>query len=203
MDFKKRTSSTIPFGYKFSKDKKLLIPNTNELERLNEVKKLVLKGKFTLRFAASYLQEKTNRKISHVGLRKILDSDYLKSKESIKNEKIRILEEKNRVKEKKKQIIKEQKKKDKEKRKKENYLKMLEKQKLYRQENKEKIRRSQLIYQNKNKEKLQKYREKYYQKNKDKILVKLKEYSTKNVVKRKKYYLMKDNDIKKTKKSLW
>lgn len=200
---KKRTSSTIPFGYELSNDKKLLIPIKSQIDKLNEIKILILKGELSLRAAAEKLKKTTKRKISHVGLRRILDNEYPLWKDTIKSEKAKIQLQSRKVKEFRIKKDQEQKKIEKEKRKKENYLKMLDKQKIYRKENKEKIRIAQLRYQKKNEQKLKKYREEYYEKNKEKYKEYSKEYWSKNALKRKKYYLMQDNDIKKKKKELW
>ena len=82
-----RKTSTIPFGYKLSVDQKILLPINKELRELDNVKKEVLKGNISLRKASIILFNRTGRKISHVGLRKILDKHYIKSKKIIDSRK--------------------------------------------------------------------------------------------------------------------
>ena len=55
----RRTSSTIPFGYKLSEDEKTLEPIEQQLESLDKIKELV----------SSHM---TGRSISHVGLKNII-----------------------------------------------------------------------------------------------------------------------------------
>ncbi len=197
---KKRNSSTIPFGYVLSHGK--LEPLESQLRELDEIKEKILNGTLSLRNASVALQKKTSRKISHVGLRKILGAKYSESKKIIKEKKIQIKEEKKRIIELKKNQIKEEKKITRGIKKKEQILKNKEKRRIYYQKNKKKIKEITSKWNKKNIDRLKKYRKDYYEKNREKILDYSKIYSHKNAVKIKKYYLTKDNDIKK-KKSLW
>tara|TARA_R110002012_G_C11460241_1_gene592714 strand:- start:11 stop:799 length:789 start_codon:yes stop_codon:yes gene_type:complete len=72
----KRTSSTIPFGYKLNIETKELEPIEKELQVLKEVEETILDGNFSLREGADYLFEKTNRYLSAPGLRKIMENKY-------------------------------------------------------------------------------------------------------------------------------
>ena len=72
---RKRNSSTIPFGYKLSEDNKTLEKVDKELSSLNEMKDGVKSGAFSLRGAVEILQHQTGRKLSPMGLKKIIDRD--------------------------------------------------------------------------------------------------------------------------------
>jgi len=71
----KRNSSTIPFGYKLSEDNKTLEKVDKELSSLNEMKDGVKSGAFSLRGAVEILEHQTGRKLSPMGLKKIIDRD--------------------------------------------------------------------------------------------------------------------------------
>ena len=71
----RRNSSTIPFGYKLSEDNKTLEKIDKELSSLNEMKDGVKSGAFSLRGAVEILQHQTGRKLSPMGLKKIIDRD--------------------------------------------------------------------------------------------------------------------------------
>ncbi len=72
----RRTSSTIPFGYELSEaDKSLLIAIPDQIEALDETKTLVKDKVLSLREATTWLEYKTGRKLSHVGLKKIIDNE--------------------------------------------------------------------------------------------------------------------------------
>ena len=73
----RRTSSTIPFGYKLSKDPKFLEVIPEELKSLKEIKNLVKSKSLSLREGADWLYYQTGRPISHVGLKKIIDNGRL------------------------------------------------------------------------------------------------------------------------------
>ena len=73
----KRSSSTIPFGYKLKEDN-TLEPVEKELEVLKEMKDGVKAGAFSLRGAVEILESQTGRKLSAMGLKKIIDKDKLK-----------------------------------------------------------------------------------------------------------------------------
>ena len=70
----KRSSSTIPFGYKLKEDN-TLEPVEKELEVLKEMKDGVKAGAFSLRGAVEILESQTGRKLSAMGLKKIIDKD--------------------------------------------------------------------------------------------------------------------------------
>jgi len=71
----RRNSSTIPFGYKLSEDNKTLEKVDKELSSLNEMKDGVKSGAFSLRGAVEILEHQTGRKLSAMGLKKIIDRD--------------------------------------------------------------------------------------------------------------------------------
>ena len=77
---RKRNSSTIPFGYKLSEDIKTLEKVDKELSSLNEMKDGVKSGAFSLRGAVEILEHQTGRKLSAMGLKKIIDKDDLEDK---------------------------------------------------------------------------------------------------------------------------
>ena len=72
---RKRISSTIHFGYKLSEDNKTLEKVDKELSSLNEMKDGVKSGAFSLRGAVEILEHQTGRKLSPMGLKKIIDRD--------------------------------------------------------------------------------------------------------------------------------
>ena len=70
----KRSSRTIPFGYKVDKTGKVLIPIESQLDALNYIKKKLTTNSY--RTCAKILYEKTGRYISYVGLiRRIISDD--------------------------------------------------------------------------------------------------------------------------------
>ena len=71
----RRNSSTIPFGYKLSSDNKTLEEVPEEIKALQDVKEGVKAGAFSLRGAVEILQHNTGRKLSAMGLKKIIDKD--------------------------------------------------------------------------------------------------------------------------------
>ena len=71
---RKRTSSTIPFGYELSDENPSeLIAIPALLVALKESKDLVEMG-ISLREASTWLQYQTGRRLSHAGLKKIIDN---------------------------------------------------------------------------------------------------------------------------------
>lgn len=72
---KRRNSSTIPFGYKLSTDNKTLEKVDKEISALSEMKDGVKSGAFSLRGAVEILEHQTGRKLSPMGLKKIIDRD--------------------------------------------------------------------------------------------------------------------------------
>ena len=76
----RRTSSTIPFGYKISdKNAKILEEIPEELEVLSEIKGLVSSKVLSSREGSAWIEHKTGRKLSHVGLKKMVDNERLGS----------------------------------------------------------------------------------------------------------------------------
>jgi hypothetical protein len=71
----RRNSSTIPFGYKLSSDNKTLEEVPTEIQALSEAKDGVKSGAFSLRGAVEILEHNTGRKLSAMGLKKIIDKD--------------------------------------------------------------------------------------------------------------------------------
>ena len=71
----RRNSSTIPFGYKLSSDNKTLEEVPEEIKALQDAKEGVKVGAFSLRGAVEILQHNTGRKLSAMGLKKIIDKD--------------------------------------------------------------------------------------------------------------------------------
>jgi len=73
MVMQRRSSSTIPFGYKLAEDNKTLEPVELELDTLKVVTALVTNESLSLREASQWIEHKTGRPLSHVGLKKIID----------------------------------------------------------------------------------------------------------------------------------
>ena len=72
---KRRTSSTIPFGYTLDpNNNKLLHSVPEQLEELEKILPMVKDRTLSLREAALYLKHKTGRSISHAGLGKIAEN---------------------------------------------------------------------------------------------------------------------------------
>ena len=68
----KRSSSTIPLGYKLNEDNTLdAVPA--ELEALASIVPMVKDKSLSLREGSMYLTDLTGRSISHTGLKKIAD----------------------------------------------------------------------------------------------------------------------------------
>lgn len=70
---KRRTSSTIPFGYTLDEDGEHLNEVPEELKALNKVVPLIKNKVLSLREGAMWLEHDTGRPISHMGLKKIAD----------------------------------------------------------------------------------------------------------------------------------
>jgi hypothetical protein len=74
----RKRSSTVPFGYEVShEDPKFLEEIPDQLEVLKEMKDLVTDKVLSLREASSWIEHKTGRYLSHVGLKKIIDNERL------------------------------------------------------------------------------------------------------------------------------
>ena len=85
----KRRTSTIPFGYKLSDDPKYLEPIQTELDALKEAKQFT--NNCSYREVATWLERKTGRKISHVGLRKLCQKSNHQNQNQVQEEKEEIL----------------------------------------------------------------------------------------------------------------
>ena len=70
-----RSSSTIPFGYKLKEDNKTLEPIEAEIKALNDIKEGVKAGAYSLRGGVEILESQTGRKLSAMGLKKIIDKE--------------------------------------------------------------------------------------------------------------------------------
>jgi hypothetical protein len=71
---KRRTSSTIPFGYKLKEENSEFLEEVpEELKALNKVVPLIKNKVLSLREGAMWLEYDTGRSISHMGLKKIAD----------------------------------------------------------------------------------------------------------------------------------
>lgn len=69
---KRRTSSTIPFGYKLDEhNTQYVIEVEEELEALNKIIPMIKAKTISLREGAAWLSYTTGRHISHEGLNKI------------------------------------------------------------------------------------------------------------------------------------
>jgi hypothetical protein len=76
-----RISQTIPFGYKVDPDDlNVLLPIPLELEALKKAKQHV--KRYSYRAVAQWLEVVTGRSISHVGLKKRLDSEQSRKYEA-------------------------------------------------------------------------------------------------------------------------
>jgi len=68
----RRTSSTIPFGYKLNiEDPSTLLEVPEELEALNKIVPMIKQKTLSLREGSAWLQYETGRSLSHMGLKKI------------------------------------------------------------------------------------------------------------------------------------
>ena len=74
MESMRRSSSTIPFGYKLNEsDNQMLEPVAKELEVLDKVLPLIRDKTLSLRDGSMWLTHETGRSISHMGLKKIAE----------------------------------------------------------------------------------------------------------------------------------
>ena len=77
VDLKRRTSSTVPFGYRLNdNDSKYMEPIEDELEALEAVEGMVVKEEISLRDGCYWLENHTGRSITPMGLKKIIDKKY-------------------------------------------------------------------------------------------------------------------------------
>ena len=70
---KRRSSSTIPFGYKLMENGTPLEEIEVELKALNKIVPLIKNKVLSLREGAMWIEHDTGRSISHMGLKKIAD----------------------------------------------------------------------------------------------------------------------------------
>jgi len=70
----RRSSSTIPYGYKLDdSNTELLTPVTDELDALDKVLPMIRDKTLSLREGSMWLESTTGRKLSHMGLKKIAE----------------------------------------------------------------------------------------------------------------------------------
>jgi hypothetical protein len=68
----RRSSSTIPFGYKLDVSNTQMLESIPEqLEALNKIVPMIKDQSLSLREGSLYLESITGRKLSHMGLKKI------------------------------------------------------------------------------------------------------------------------------------
>ena len=73
---KRRTSSTIPFGYELSEeDSSVLIEIPAQLQALEDIKELLRMQVLSLREGSIWLEHRTGRSLSHAGLKKMMDNE--------------------------------------------------------------------------------------------------------------------------------
>ena len=71
----RRSSSTIPFGYKLNEeDNSQLIEIPSELEALEAIVPMIKERTMSLREGSLYLEATTGRYLSHAGLKKIAET---------------------------------------------------------------------------------------------------------------------------------
>ena len=76
-DYIRRTSSTIPFGYKLDADfEGYLKPIQEELQILKEVAEAVFHNEISLGIGVDWLEAETGRSMSKPGLKKYVDKIY-------------------------------------------------------------------------------------------------------------------------------
>ena len=74
---RRRTSSTIPFGYELSEDDDhYLEPIAKQLEALEAVEEMIVNEELSLRDGCYWLENHTGRRITPAGLKKIIDKKY-------------------------------------------------------------------------------------------------------------------------------
>ena len=77
INYIRRTSSTVPFGYKESAEYVgYLEPIENELSILKEVVEAVFHKEISLGIGVDWLEAETGRRMSRPGLKKIVDKKY-------------------------------------------------------------------------------------------------------------------------------
>jgi|TARA_R100000781_G_scaffold3499_1_gene4902 hypothetical protein len=74
---RRRTSSTVPFGYELSKeDAQYIEPIPKQIEALEAVEDMIVKEEISLRDGCDWLENYTGRSITPMGLKKIIDKKY-------------------------------------------------------------------------------------------------------------------------------
>ena len=74
--YRRKLSSTIPFGYKISdKDSAFLEEVPEQLEALEDIKELLRLKALSLREGSIWVEHRTGRSLSHAGLKKMLDNE--------------------------------------------------------------------------------------------------------------------------------
>ena len=74
--YRRKLSSTIPFGYKISdKDSAFLEEVPEQLEALEDIKELLRMKALSLREGSMWLEHRTGRSLSHAGLKKMMDNE--------------------------------------------------------------------------------------------------------------------------------
>lgn len=74
MESMRRSSSTIPYGYKLSEsNNQMLEPVQEELDMLEKILPLIRDKTLSLREGSLWLAYETGRSISHMGLKKIAE----------------------------------------------------------------------------------------------------------------------------------
>ena len=77
IDLKRRTSSTVPFGYKLTEnDDHYMEPIEKQLEALEAVEEMVVNEEISLRDGCYWLENHTGRSISPAGLKKIIEKKH-------------------------------------------------------------------------------------------------------------------------------
>ena len=83
----KRVTSTIPFGYELENEyDTFLKPIPEEIEALEIAEQMVVGEEVSLQAAVDWLEYKTDRKITRVGLKKHIDKKYGKRSERLGNQ---------------------------------------------------------------------------------------------------------------------
>lgn len=70
----RRSSSTIPFGYKLDESNNEMLESVpDQLKALNKILPMIKDRTISLREGSLYLESITGRKLSHMGLKKIAE----------------------------------------------------------------------------------------------------------------------------------
>ena len=82
-EYKKRKTSTIPFGYESSEVEGYLKPVPDQIEALEVAEDLVTAESISLRDACDWIEFKTKRSITAAGLKKHIDKKYGKREQRL------------------------------------------------------------------------------------------------------------------------